>query len=160
MPQIDAHLKWCLKDAKRLVKTKPDLDLAQKHVKKSEYNYGVVQTLERLKNYDWAFNVGFYSIYHCFLAILAKYGYESRNQACTITVLHTLIKDKKLDLDKDLITQFDTLDVEKNITNPTIRERRELFTYGVETSIDLQQLKKIKELILKVQRETIRILGE
>ena len=160
MPQIDEHLKWCLKDAKRLVKTKPDLDLAQKHVKKSEYNYGVVQTLERLKNYDWAFNVGFYSIYHCFLAILAKYGYESRNQACTITVLHTLIKNKKLDLDKDLITQFDTLDVEKNITNPTIRERREFFTYGVETSIDLQQLKKIKELILKVQRETIRILGE
>jgi uncharacterized protein (UPF0332 family) len=160
MPQIDEHLKWCLKDPKRLVKTKPDLDLAQKHVNKSEYNYGVVQTLERLKIYDWAFNVGFYAIYHCFLAILAKYGYESRNQACTITVLLTLINDKKLDLDKDLVTQFDTLDVEKNITNPTVRERRELSTYGVETSVDLQQLKKIKELILKVQRETIRILGE
>ncbi|MBS3105203.1 hypothetical protein J4234_03035 [Candidatus Woesearchaeota archaeon] len=160
MPQIDEHLKWCLKDPKRLVKTKPDLDLAQKHVKKSEYNYKVVQTLERLKTYDWAFNVGFYAVYHCFLAILAKYGYESRNQACTITVLHTLINDKKLNFDKDLVTQFDTLDVEKNITNPTVRERRELSTYGVETSIDLQQLKKIKELILKVQRETIRILGE
>ena len=160
MPQIDEHLKWCLKDSKRLIKTKSDSDLAQKHVKKSEYNYGVVQTLERLKMYDWAFNVGFYAIYHCFLAILAKHGYESRNQACTITVLHTLINDKKLNLDKDLVTQFDTLDVEKNITNPTVRERRELSTYGVETSIDLQQLKKIKELILKVQRETIKILGE
>ena len=160
MPQIDEHLKWCLKDSKRLIKTKPDLDLAQKHVKKSEYNYGVVQTLERLKVYDWAFNVGFYAIYHCFLAILAKYGYESRNQACTITVLLALINEKKLDLDKDLVTQFDTLDVEKNITNPTVRERREISTYGVETSIDLQQLKKIKDLILKVQRETIRIVGE
>jgi len=160
MPQIDEHLKWCLKDPKRLIKTKPDLGLAQKHVKKSEYNYGVVQTLERLKTYDWALNVGFYAIYHCFLAILAKHGYESRNQACTITVLLSLINEKKLDLDKDLITQFDTLDVEKNITNPTIRESRELSTYGVETSIDLQQLKRIKELILKVQRETIRILGE
>ena len=160
MPQIDEHLKWCLKDPKRLVKTKPDLHLAQKHVKKSEYNYGVVQTLERLKIYDWAFNVGFYAIYHCFLAILAKHGYESRNQACTITVLLTLINEKKLDLDKDLVTQFDTLDVEKSISSPTVRESREISTYGVETSIDLQQLKKIKELILKVQRETIRILGE
>ena len=160
MPQIEEHLKWCLKDTKRLVKTKPDLNLAQKHVKKSEYNYGVVQTLERLKTYDWAFNVGFYAIYHCFLAILAKYGYESKNQACTITVLLTLINEKKLDLDKDLVTQFDTLEVEKNITNPTVRESREISTYGVETSIDLQQLKKIKELILKVQRETIRILEE
>ena len=159
MPQIDEHLKWCLKDPKRLIKTKPDLDLAQKHVKKSEYNYGVVQTLERLKVYDWAFNVGFYAIYHCFLAILAKYGYESRNQACTTTVLLALIRDKKLDLDKDLVTQFDTLDVEKSISSPTVRESREISTYGVETSIDLQQLKKIKELILKVQRETIRVLG-
>ena len=159
MPQIDKHLKWCLKDPKRLIKTKSDLDLAQKHIKKSEYNYGIVQTLEKLKIYDWAFNVGFYSIYHCFLAILAKYGYESRNQTCTISVLLTLINEKKLDFNKDLITQFDTLDVEKNITNPTVRESREISTYGVETSIDLQQLKKIKELILKVQRETIRVLG-
>ena len=160
MPQADEHLKWCLKDSKRLIKIKSDLNLAQKHVKKSEYNYRVVQTLERLKIYDWAFNVGFYAIYHCFLAILAKYGYESRNQACTITVLLTLINEKKLDLDKDLVTQFDTLDAEKNITNPTVRARREISTYGVETSIDLQQLKRIKELILKVQRETIMILKE
>ena len=159
MPQIDEHLKWCVKDQKRLIKTKPDLDLAQKHVKKSEYNYGVVQTLEALKIYDWALNVGFYAIYHCFLAILAKYGYESRNQSCTITVLLTLINEKKLNLDKDLITQFDTLDVEKNIANPTVRESREISTYGVETSIDLEQLKKTKELIIKVQKETIRILG-
>ena len=160
MPQIDEHLKWCLKDPKRLVKTKPDLDLAQKHVKKSEHNYGVVQALERLKVYDWAFNVGFYAIYHCFLAILAKYGYQSRNQACTVTVLLTLIDEKKLELDKDLVSQFDTLDVEKNISDLTVRENREISTYGVETSIDLQQLKKIKDLILKVQRETIKILGD
>ena len=160
MPQIDKHLKWCMNDPRRLIKIKPDLDLAQKHVKKSEYNYRVVQTLERLKIYDWALNVGFYAIYHCFLAILAKYGYESKNQACTITVLLTLINEKKLNLDKDLVTQFDTLDIEKNITNPTVRESREISTYGVETSVDLQQLKKIKELILKVQRETIRILRE
>src|SRR3989338_7097937 len=160
MPQIDEHLKWCLKDPKRLIKAKPDLDLAQKHVKKSEYNYGVVQTLEKLKIYDWALNAGFYAIYHCFLAILAKYGYESRNQVCTITVLLSLINEKKLDWDKDLVTQFDTLDVEKNIINPTVRESRELSTYGIETSIDLQQSKRIKKLIIKIQRETIRILEE
>lgn len=160
MPQIDEHLKWCLKDPRRLIKTKPDLNLAQKHVKKSEYNYGVVQTLEKLKIYDWALNVGFYAIYHCFLGILVKYGYESKNQSCTITVLLNLIDKKKLNLDKDFVMQFDTLDAEKNITNPTVRESREISTYGVETSIDLQQLKKIKELIIKVQRETIRVLGE
>ena len=160
MSQIDEHLKWCLKDSRRLIETKPDLDLAQKHVKKSEYNYGVVQTLEKLKIYDYSLNAGFYAIYHCFLAILAKYGYESRNQVCTITVLLTLINEKKIYFDKDLITQFDTFDVEKNIINPTVRESREISTYGIETSINLHELEKIKELILKIQRETIKILRE
>jgi len=160
MPQIDDHLKWCLKEQKRLAKTKSDLDLAQKHLQKSEYNYAVLQTLEKLKIYDWALNVGFYAIYHCFLGILRKYGYASQNQSCTITVLLKLIEDKKLNLDKDLVLQFDTLDVEENLTNPTVRREREISTYGVETSIDLEQLKRIKESILKVQRETIRILNE
>src|SRR3989338_1298716 len=160
MSQVDNHLKWCLKDKKRLVKKIPDLDLAQKHLKKSEYNYGVVQTLEKLKIYDWALNIGFYSIYHCFLAILSKYGYESKNQSCTITVLLNLIEQKKLNLDKEIVLQFDTLEVEKDMTSPTIRMERELSTYGVETSIDLQQLKHVKELIVKVQRETIKVLAE
>lgn len=160
MPQIENHLKWCLKDPRRLIKEKPDLYLAQKHLEKSKYNYGVVQTLEGLKIYDWALNVGFYAIYHCFLGILRKYGYNSKNQSCTITVLLKLIDDKKLNLDKDLVSQFDTLYVEENLTNPTVRQEREISTYGVETSIDLEQLKKIKELVLKVQRETIRILAE
>ena len=160
MPQVDNHLKWCLKDEHRLVKTKPDLDSAQKHLKKSEHNYSVVQTLEKLKIYDWALNIGFYSIYHCFLAILSKYGYESKNQSCTITALLSLIDRKELNLDKNLILQFDTLEIEKDLTSPTIRMKRELSTYGVETSIDLQQLKHIKELVVRVQRETIRILTE
>jgi len=160
MPQIDNHLKWCLKDQRRLMKIKQDLDLAHKHLKKSEYNYGVLQKLEKLKIYDWALNVGFYAIYHCFLAILSKYGYESRNQSCTVTVLFKLIEENKLDLNKELVMQFDTLEIEKNITNPTLRDARELSTYGVETSIDLQQLKKVKTLIIIMQKETIRILAE
>ncbi|MFH1276349.1 MAG: hypothetical protein ABIH82_04525 [Candidatus Woesearchaeota archaeon] len=160
MPQIDNHLKWCLKDSRRLIKDKPNLDLAQKHLEKSKNNYIVLQTLEGLKIYDWALNVGFYAIYHCFLGILWKYGYHSKNQSCTITVLLKLIENKKLNLDKDLVSRFDTLDVEENLTNPTVRQEREISTYGVETSIDLKQLKKIKELILKVQRETIKILAE
>lgn len=158
MPQVEEHLKWCLKDPKRLLKTSPDIELAKKHLQKSEYNFKVLQDLEKLKYDDWALNAGFYAIYHCFLAILAKYGYESRNQACTITALLTLISEGKLDLDKNLIIQFDTLETEKNMLNPTIRKSRETSTYGVETSIDQEQLKKIKEITLKIQRETIRII--
>jgi len=158
MSQVEEHLKWCLKDSRRLTKAKPDIDLAMKHISKSEYNYKVLQDMEGLKYDDWALNAGFYAIYHCFLAILAKYGYESRNQSCTITVLLTLIDEGRLDLDKDIVMQFDTLDSEKNLLSPTIRDSRETSTYGVETSIDQEQLKRIKDMILMVQRETIRIV--
>ena len=159
MPHIDKHLSWCLKDPKRLIKIEPNDDLAQKHIEKSKYNYKVLLALENLKYHDWALNVGFYSIYHCFLAILSKLGYESRNQSCTITVMQILIQEKKIEMDIDLVLQFDTLDTEKNITSPTIRLRREESTYGVETSIDLRQLENIKKLAIRIQQETIRILS-
>jgi len=160
MSQIEKHLKWCLKDKNRLVQTKPNLELAKKHLQKSEYNYDVVLKLEKIKIYDWALNVGFYAVYHCFLAILTKYGYESRNQSCTISTILNLIEQKKLNFEKDIIFQFDTLETEKNIESPTARMEREQTTYGVQTSIDLKQLQKMKQLILTTQRETIKILNE
>ena len=160
MPQIDSHFMWCLKDSRRLIKISPNVVLAKKHLHKSEYNYGVVQALEKLKIYDWALNVGFYAIYHCFLAMLAQYGYDSRNQSCTITVLLKLIEEGRLKLDKDLVLEFDTLEVEKNIINSTARQSREISTYGVETSVDLEQLQRIKRLAITIQKETIKILSE
>jgi uncharacterized protein (UPF0332 family) len=160
MAQTDKHLKWCLSDEKRLIKIKPDAKLAQAHLAKSEYNRGVMKILEDAKKYDWALNVGFYTIYHCFLAILAKHGYESRNQSCTATAILTLIEGKKISLDKSLVLQFDTIEADKEAADPTIRESREISTYGVKTDINTNQLDKVKALVLKMQRETIKILNE
>ncbi len=160
MAQIDNHLKWCLKDENRLKKVKPDNELAKKHLEKSEYNAEVMRLLEKSKKYDWALNVGFYAIYHCFLAILAKHGYESKNQSCSITALIELIEDKKMELDKDLILQFDTLDVDKEATSTTVRQSREISTYGVKSKVDAKQLEWVKDLIIKIQRETIKVLSK
>ncbi len=160
MAQIDNHLKWCLKDPNRLKKVKPDNDLAQKHLEKSEYNSDVMKLLEKSKKFDWALNVGFYAIYHCFLAVLAKYGFESRNQSCSVTALLKLIEDKKLDFDKDLVLLFDTLDVDKEAASSTVRQSRENSTYGVKTGIDTKQLEEVKNLIIKVQRETIKVTNQ
>ncbi|MBI4139785.1 hypothetical protein HY483_02375 [Candidatus Woesearchaeota archaeon] len=160
MSQVENHLKWCLRDKSRLIKVNPDITLAKRHLKKSEYNYGVLQHLEKTRNYDWALNVGFYSIYHCFLAILSKFGYESRNQSCTLGVILSLIDNGNISLDKDIVLQFDTLDVEKRAISSTIRMDREIATYGVDTSIDLKELNNVKDLIIKLQRETIKILAD
>ena len=119
-----------------------------------------MKELDGLKRYDWALNVGFYSIYHCFLAILAKYGFESKNQSCSITALLKLIDDKKLEFNRDLVLQFDTLESNKEATRLTVRESREISTYGIRTDVDDGDLDKIKELIKKVQRETIQVLND
>ena len=160
MSQIDSHLKWCLKDPRRLKKVLPDLELAQSHLKKSEHNREVMQDLEKLKHYDWALNAGYYAIYHCFLAILAKFGYETRNQSCSLTALLSLIEEGKLSLDRDLVLQFDTLEVDPQATDATAREKREVATYGVGTSIDTRALDRVRELMKDVQRATIGILAE
>ncbi|MBU0627615.1 MAG: HEPN domain-containing protein [Nanoarchaeota archaeon] len=159
MAQIDNHLRWCLNNPNRLKRVKPDKELAQMHLKKSEYNSEVMRLLENSKKYDWALNVGFYAIYHCFLALLANYGYESKNQSCTVTVLLKLIEENKLDFDKDLILQFDTLDVKKETESPTIRQSRETSTYGIKTEINTGQLARLKELAIKIQKETIKVLS-
>ncbi len=151
-------LSWCLKDANRLIKIEPNADLAKRHIIKSEYNYLVLLDLERLKKYDWALNVGFYAIYHCLLALLTRYGYQSKNQTCTVAALLDLVDKGELDFDRELIAQFDNLDAEKSTTDLTVRESRELSTYGVETNIDILQVIKIKQLALKIQKETIRVL--
>jgi len=52
MSQIDNHLKWCLKDPRRLKKVRKDLQLAQDHLKKSEHNRQVMQDLEKLGHSD------------------------------------------------------------------------------------------------------------
>lgn len=160
MAQIDNHLKWCLKDENRLKKVKPDNELAKRHLEKSEYNADVMRLLEKSKKYDWALNVGFYAIYHCFLAILAKHGYESKNQSCSITALIKLIEDKKIEFDKDLILQFDILDVDKEAASTTVRQSREISTYGVKSKVYAKQLERVKDLIIKVQRETIKLLSK
>jgi uncharacterized protein (UPF0332 family) len=158
MPQLDNHLKWCLSDPSRLIKVKPDKPLAEKHLKKSQYNFEVLQLLERNSKTDWALNAGFYSIYHCFLSMLALHGYSSRNQSCTVSAILSLIEENKLKLDKDLVLRFDTLDTESTLLSHTIRSARETSTYGVETSIPLNELKAVKELAITLQNETIRLL--
>lgn len=156
MSQITNQLKWCLNDKTRLKIISSSKSLALKHFKKSEKNFEVLKYLEKQKYVDWALSVGFYAVYHCFLTILANNGFQTKNQTCTIVVMLNLIKNKKIDFDEDLVLKFDTLEPEKTLESSTLRNNRELSTYGVETSITSNDLKELKDYILRVQKETIK----
>ncbi|MBN2567689.1 hypothetical protein JXB02_06430 [Candidatus Woesearchaeota archaeon] len=116
-----------------------------------------MQELVRLGRYDWALTVGFYAIYHCFLAICALHGYASRNQSCTVTLILSLIDEGKLGFEKDLVLRFDTL--EDASETPTLRMSREQSTYGVASTVDTDRLDEVKGMVRQVQKATIEALS-
>lgn len=121
----------------------PNLEEAEKHVAKAEHNFKALLVLERAGFSDWSVSAAFYTIYHAFLAIIVKHGYESRNQACTIALVKHLREQGTITIDQELITQLENDDQDRHEKN-TI-SLRENFQYGTATSIEDRQLEVLKE---------------
>jgi len=71
-------------------------------------------------------------MYHCLLAILAKFGYERRNQECTFAAVAYLIQEKKLDLDEKWIAAMRTEHEGEN----ELVSLREKFQYSASTRME------------------------
>ncbi|HLC75088.1 MAG TPA: hypothetical protein VJH88_04510, partial [Candidatus Nanoarchaeia archaeon] len=100
MSQASKQVEWCLNKAKKeieeckklgkkpkhrgLLKVDPNTDEAKKHLTKAEHNLIGITKFKEIGFSDWSMSAGFYCIYHCFLAIAARFGYETSNQTCTI----------------------------------------------------------------------------
>ncbi len=104
MSQALSHIKWCTGKAKKeleqgkkhrgLVQSTPDKKRVEGHLNKALHNFNAINYFSEGGYSDWSASAAFYTIYHCFLAILAKHGYESRNQECTISVIQYLKETK------------------------------------------------------------------
>ena len=107
---------------------------------------------------DWAVNASFYASYHCLLAILAKHGYESRNQECTFAGVESLIKNNKIDLNIDWLKKIGSFD-ESELEGKEIIKLREEFQYGAETVMDVAKVNQLvedtKEFVMMV-REVLK----
>ncbi len=125
------------------MKTELDVDKAKEHIEKAEHDFKVLKFNEEQGYHDWAVNIGFYVIYHCFLAIASKFGYESGNQTCTISLVEWLKEEGKIDLDSKFIKMFRYGgDAEKGDVNKVI-EMREKYTYGVKISVDVTKMEEL-----------------
>lgn len=163
MSQLKNKVDWCLEKAEKelaeknkhrgLIRIKSDIKLAREHISKSEHYLEATFFLKQ-KFSDISASTVFYSIYHSMLSILAKFGYESRNQECTFAVIYNLIDLGEIDLDKSLIDKVFLL------SDESIIEFRERFQYGTELSmkeeiylenidIAMKILDKVKEIIEK-----------
>ncbi|PIN89937.1 hypothetical protein COU60_02490 [Candidatus Pacearchaeota archaeon CG10_big_fil_rev_8_21_14_0_10_34_76] len=163
--QVSKKIEWCLRKAERelnesekqnkkprhrgLLKINPDKNLAFQHVDKARHFLKGFRLLRENDFSDLAMGVGFYSLYHCFLSITAKFGYESKNQTCTITLIDSLQEQGIIDIKKEILDFMKYEDEQMNHENSVI-ELREDYTYGVDLKVrDEQQLDKIEKLCLE-----------
>ena len=163
MSHAKNKLEWCLKKAGKesggkhrgLIKIDPDLEVARDHVQKAERNLRVTFYLEQGGFTDWCSSSLFYVIYHCFLAILSKYGYESRNQECTFAVIQVLMEDGMIDLKKEDVESVTMLEVGENESAVSLREK---YQYSTQISLGKEEYSKLLTLAKTILDKTKEIV--
>ena len=166
MSKASKHIKWCIDKAnneikngerrKGLVKINSDKELAADYLKKAEHNLDAFVSNKKAKFYDWTISMGFYVMYHCFQAILARFSYESRNQTCTFAVIESLLEDKKID---DSFRKY--LDEMKSSENKDdeILNMREKYQYTTIIDIDVQKVEELHRKCENMIKETRGIIS-
>src|SRR3989344_4836367 len=169
MTHLLNKIEWCLKKAERelkegkkhrgLIKTKPSIGKARNHIEKAAHNLKAVSYFSEGGFSDWSMSAVFYCIYHCFLAIGSKFGYESRNQECTIALMRYLKEQNKIEMDNEFIDALESTDEQaRHETN--IIEKREFYTYGTTISVRNKEIEEAIELCKKCLHETQDIVFE
>ena len=143
MSHAKNKLNWCLKKAEKelkqgrkhrgLINLKPDIKKAKEHIIKAEHYLKATDYLKKGNFSDISTSTVFYSMYHCLLAIVAKFGYESGNQECTFALISTLIEEGKINFDQSLLDRISQLEIQED--TQTSVEIREQYQYGTSLSI-------------------------
>lgn len=164
--QIAKKVQWCLDKARReleeqglhrgLVKVEADINQAKQHLDKAQHNLNAALFFDEYGYSDWSASAFFYCVYHCFLAIIRKYGYESRNQECTLAVIELLREQGIISLDQSFIDML--LIAKAKETDLSIIKVREDFQYGVEQTFTDRKLFTLLSETCKEVLEMTRLL--
>lgn len=160
MSKAENKVQWCLNQAKKqltegrkhrgLVKVMPDNKLAAEYVGKAEHNLEFFLIAKKNGFYDWAINIGFYVTYHCCLAIITKFGYESRNQDCTLAAVESLIEEGKVDKDFKVYVDAISPDMGEDKVIPI----REKYQYTPIIEIDKQKVEELLAICQDMIKDT------
>ncbi|MBL7056633.1 hypothetical protein ISS07_06995 [Candidatus Woesearchaeota archaeon] len=171
MSQASKQIEWCLSKAKKeieeckklgkrpkhrgLLLTTTNPEEAKKHLSKAEHNLNALIKFNQIGFSDWSMSAGFYALYHCFLSIAAKFGYESRNQTCTVALMRLLKEENKIKIDDRFIEMLE----QEQLTTKNIINLREDYTYGVEISVkdesQLVELMELCKLMIDITKEIV-----
>lgn len=152
MPKTESKLDWCLSNEDRLKKIPPNSRRAIEHIEKAKHNLLAADYNIKGKFADWAVSQCYYAMYHGLLAILFKFGYESKNHECTIRAVEYLIGIKKVNLDISDIIFIRTAEQMKMQDAKSLREE---FQYGTKTDVNEEILniliKRAKDIVEKIE---------
>ena len=142
MSHAKNKLNWCLRKAEKelkqgkknrgIINIKPDMKKAKEHIIKAEHYLKATDYLKKGNFSDISASAVFYSMYHCLLAITAKFGYESGNQECTFALISALIEEGKINFEQSLLDRISQLEITDTQTSVEIREQ---YQYGTSLSI-------------------------
>lgn len=127
-----------------LVKTEPDRNIGEKHITKAQHNLDAALYFNQGGYSDWSASAFFYCMYHCFLAVLSKFGYESRNQECTIAAMEMLHEEGKIEFDKVFLDALKSASSE-DLHEASVIDLREKFQYGI--GIEFGEKKQFDKLV-------------
>ena len=167
MSHAKNKVEWCLKKAEKelkagdinrgLIKVTPDIERAREHIKKSDHYLSATLYLKKGNFSDISASTIFYAIYHCLLAIAIKFGYESRNQECTFALINSLIEDKKINFDKELLHKVSSLEKGEEQTTVEVREQ---YQYGTTITLKENLYNELLGLAKEIITRTKEIIEE
>ena len=95
---------------------------------------------------DWSDSASFYCLYHSLLAVLAKHGFESRNQSCTFAFIEKLIEQMDIYLTKEELKEIFDKDISENLEHSNkILDIRENMQYSIKTTLEEEEFSELKE---------------
>lgn len=128
------------------------------HLDKAIHNFKAVTAFQKAGFSDWSASAAFYCLYHCLLALIAKEGFESRNQSCTFALVEDMINKGKISLDKDNLKEIFDKDVTEDLEHSSkILDIRENIQYSIKTALEQEEFLELKErtkvLFDKIRRD-------
>jgi uncharacterized protein (UPF0332 family) len=161
---VSEKLKNCLKEGEKSERHKglKKIGFSQErvngHIAKAIHNFNAIELFSRVNYSDWSASAAFYCLYHGLLALIAKKGFESRNQGCTFALVEQMIINKECSLTLDELREIFDRDITENLEQSNkILDLRENMQYSIKTSLEKQELKFLSErtklLFDKIRKE-------
>lgn len=136
-------LKKCLKEGEKgerhkgLRKMSISKEIISGHVQKAIHNFNAIDIFKEVGYSDWSASASFYSLYHLLLALIAKKGFESRNQSCTFELIENMIANKEISITSEELKEIFDKDVTQDLAHSNKIKKSLCFTHTQKCGFDL-----------------------